>query len=83
MISDHFKLNDSMSMACSITDTTAIHWKGDSSEQVSQLKSDWENVLDNMDPAVDVGDEALNHILYKHMQHWKAFDSEATEAPVR
>ena len=50
MIVDHFQLNDSMSMAYSITDITAIKWKGDLPEQVSQFKSDWENILDNMDP---------------------------------
>ena len=50
MISHHFKLSDSMSMVYSITDITAIKWKGDLSEQVSPFKSDWGNVLDNMDP---------------------------------
>jgi hypothetical protein len=59
MIVDHFKLNDSMAMVYSITDITAIKWRGDAPEQVSQFKSDWENILDNMDPNIDIGDEAL------------------------
>jgi hypothetical protein len=43
---------------------------------VSQFKSDWENILDNMDPNVDIGDEALKNILYDQMKQPKAFDSE-------
>ena len=49
---------------------------GGTPEQVSLVKSDWENVLDNVDPNVDIGDAALEHILYKQMKHSVAFDSE-------
>ena len=34
------------------------------------------NALDNMDPYVDIGDEALKHILYEQMKHSVAVDSE-------
>ena len=77
MISDHFKLNDIMSMVYSVTDITAIKWKGDTPEQVSQFKPGWENVLENMDPNVDIGNEALRHVLYEQMTQSKTFDSEA------
>ena len=76
MISHRFKLNDSMSMVYSITDITAIKWRGDTPEQVSLFKSHWDNVLDNMDPNVDIGDEALKHILYEQMKHSVDVDSE-------
>ena len=76
MIVDHFKLNDSMAMVYSITDITAIKWRGDAPEQVSQFKSDWENILDNMDPNIDIGDEALKNILYEQIKQSKALDSE-------
>ena len=64
MIVDHSKLNDSMAMVYSITDITAIKWRGDAPEQVSQFKSDWENILDNMDPTIDIwGRGAQEHPL--------------------
>ena len=47
---------------------------GDQPEQVAALKADWENVLDNMDPSIDMKDEAL--ILYEQMKNSPAFDSE-------
>ena len=75
-IADHLRLSDSMSMVYSITDITAIKWRGDTPEQVSQFKSNWENVLDNMDPNVEIGDEALKNILYEQMKQSKVFDSE-------
>ena len=68
MVADHLRLNDSMSMVCSTTDITAIKWRGDTPEQVSQFKSNWENVLDNMDPNVEIGDEALRNILCEQMK---------------
>ena len=52
-----------MSMVYYITDITAIKWKGDTREKVSVFKADWGNVLDNMDPNEDFGEEALKHIL--------------------
>ena len=79
MIVDHFKLNDSMSMGYSIIDIAAIAWKGDSPEQVSQLKSGWENILDNMDPNIDIRDDALKNILYDQMKESQAFDSEVKD----
>ena len=42
MASQHLKLDASMSMVYSITDITAIKWRGDTLEQVSLLKSGWE-----------------------------------------
>ena len=35
-------------------------------------------VLDNMDPHVDVGEEALKHILCEQMKEPKLFDSEVS-----
>ena len=43
---------------------------------MSQLKSDWENVLDNMDPHVVIGDEALKYILHERGTQSEAFGSE-------
>ena len=52
-----------MSMVYSIADSVAVRWKGDELEQRSQLTAAWANVLDNMGPNVDVGDEALKSIV--------------------
>ena len=70
------RLNDSMPMVYSITDIAALTWTGDTLEQVSLFKADWEHVLDNMDPNVDIGEEALKHILYEQMKESNIFDSE-------
>ena len=58
---------DSMSMVYSITDITAIKWTGDTPEQVSLFKADWENFLGTMDPNVDIGEEALKHLLHAQL----------------
>ena len=48
-----------MSMAHSITDVTAIKWKGDLLGRASQSKAEGEAVLGNMGPSVDVADDAV------------------------
>ena len=76
MIVDHYKLNDNVAMVYSVTDITAIKRRGDAPEQVSLFKPDWENALDNMDPNIDSGDEALKNILCEQMRNSKVSDSE-------
>ena len=34
------------------------------------------NILDNMDPDIEIRDEALKYILYEQLRHSPAFDSE-------
>ena len=65
-------------MVYSITDITSIRWKGDAPEHISAFKSEWENVVDNMDPNVGIGDEALKCILYERMKDSLVFDADVT-----
>ena len=69
----NLRLIDSMSMVYSIADITAINGEGDTLGQVSLFKADWEHVLDNMDPNVDVGEEALKLIQHEQTKESQVF----------
>ena len=53
LLCEHLGLSETMSMVCTITDLCNQKWRGDTLEQVSQLKGLWEEILDNMGTSLD------------------------------